>query len=234
MIRIGYCVHTVMLIAVTSEIIISAVVAEQNSAAEPVDSQASAIDLCRLLYRPEVRAKLGVSDDSFKKLQGSLDRLRESVPTYLQFQDANVNLRLNAESPVWLKASEIDGEVWELITEILPPAQLKMLIGAHINEFGYRALLNKRVETYLGITEGQHQQMCEVVQAERTARRSVLVDVASGRASDSSKEKLFLREDVFLEKISEVLGPNQRSQLVELKKSGGSIAPFQSRFTFGW
>lgn len=172
------------LILLTCSPIASSVVVAQEvkSLSDLTDlNRAPSTKLALILLEPSVQKKLSVSGDAYKKLVEVLREQMKLLPSIASITEEKLEKRLSLYTPFVTEAERNDKYIWELLSELLAPAEMDQLMGIHIGVNGMEAILNRNIAARLQISDDQNKKISEAIESVRKAKRHVLTDLASGR-----------------------------------------------------
>lgn len=225
-----YC----LLMVVSTCLFASSSFGQEVSIGKNVESVAPAVGLCDLLHFKDVRESLNLDEKCFRHLELALAPIREAAPKYEDFLASDFDGRMQATDRMCEKALSIDDSIWALLTECLPPDAMQKLMGAHIQWKGVESLFNRRICQTLGIGDDQLNTMRVAVDGERRQRRTMLSNIARGKAGQEIRSSLILRDERLAAKAMESLNQSQRKRLETMLEAGLTITPHVHKYTFGW
>lgn len=183
------------------------------------------------LLEPSIQKKLGVSGDAYDKLVKLLREQMITLPEVPRIADVAVQNRLSLYSPFAKASAKNDKYVWEVLTELLPPAEMDRLMGIHIGINGMEAILNRNIATRLQISDEQSKKISAEIKAVRNSKRSVLTELAMGK-KPASLELLLPDRTSTTTHIRTLLDKKQQDSLDSMLQ--GFEMSSVAELSFGW
>ncbi len=194
-------------------------------------NRAPSTKLALILLEPAVQKKLGVSGDAYKKLEAALREQMKLLPGIASIIDAKVENRIALYTPFAQEAEKNDKYIWELLTELLAPAEMDQLMGIHIGANGMEAILNRNIAARLQLSEQQSEKISAAIEAVRKSKRHVLTDLASGK-KPADLELLLPDRTSTTSAVRKLLDKKQQDTIDSMLQ--GFKVSSVSSISFGW